>query len=64
SGAVIRLYENSGARVTAHVEFGREASAVELTNLLEEASETLVSASKVVEVPFGPFEIQTLKVLD
>lgn len=64
SGAIIRLYESSGASVTATVTFGRAPSSVTLVNLLEETVETLVVNGNSVEVPFHPFEIQSLRVGD
>ena len=61
TGMVVRLYESQGASVAAHVTVNGARSA-ELTNLLETTIAPLKVGENGVEVDFGPFEIQTVKV--
>jgi alpha-mannosidase len=59
---IVRLYESEHRSVTAEIQFGFPATAAAIVNLLEEHPEPLPVTSNTVRVPFGPFEIKTLRV--
>ncbi|HEX2950884.1 MAG TPA: glycoside hydrolase family 38 C-terminal domain-containing protein [Armatimonadota bacterium] len=59
---ILRLYEMSGAATQATVTFATPVSSVDIVNLLEEQPQALPVKENRVEVPFGPFEVQTLRV--
>ncbi len=61
AGMVVRLYEASGAGVSAHVSVNGATSA-ELTNLMETSLTPLDVKENGIAVDFHPFEIQTVKV--
>ena len=58
---IVRLYESTGATTHAAVQFGSPVSAVSLVNLLEEAARPLPLSGNQVNLTFGPYEIQTLR---
>ena len=62
AAAVVRLYECHGARGRAALRFGWKVSRAAFCNLLEaESGEACVTADGAVEVPYGPFQIVSLK---
>lgn len=61
-GIIVRLYETTGARAHATLQFGEPLKSAQLVNLLEEKPKRLKATGDKVEVDFAPFEIQTIKV--
>ena len=62
-GWILRLYEAHGIDSTVRVQFGLPVRHVVSTNLLEEDPVPAVLDGGMVNVPFKPFEIITLKVI-
>ena len=58
---VLRLYECEGTRTNATVRLSEPVDHAVLTNMLEDARETLDITDGEFTLPFGPFEIKTVK---
>ena len=59
---IIRLFENSNKRTNAEITLGVTPKRVSLVNLMEREVCELPADGNRVNVPFHPFEIQTVKV--
>ncbi len=59
---VLRLYEAHGARGTARVKLGVPFRAARRASLLEDDGEPLAVDGDAIAVPYGPYEIVTVKV--
>ncbi|MBD3177908.1 MAG: alpha-mannosidase [Armatimonadia bacterium] len=60
-GMIVRLHETSGARTQAKVSVAIPFESAALVNLMEEDPVPLAVVDGTVSVPFGPHEIQTLR---
>ena len=58
---VMRLYECEGSRCEAKLSVAENVKRAVITNLLEDEKEEIPVESGVVSLPFGPFEIKTVK---
>ena len=61
-GLVLRLYEAHGGRGVARVRLGVPFTAAARSNLLEDDGEPLAVDGEEIVVPYGPFEIVTVRV--
>jgi alpha-mannosidase len=62
AATVVRLYESVGARVKARVRFSAPISGAEIVSLIEEDPAAIAVTHNCIELEFGPFEIQTIRV--
>lgn len=63
-GIVLRLYESSGGRGRAVLNWPRPFARAMLSNALEADGETLAAEDGRIALSFAPFEIKTIKLLD
>ncbi|MDG0793011.1 alpha-mannosidase [Cohnella ginsengisoli] len=63
-GIVLRLYESSGGRGTAVLNWPRPFARAVLSDALEANGETLAAEDGRIALSFAPFEIKTVKLLD
>jgi alpha-mannosidase len=61
-GMILRFYESAGAPVVSRIVLSREAVTVEETDLMEEHGRRIAVRGRAFTLPFGPFEIRTVKV--
>jgi alpha-mannosidase len=62
-GWLVRLYESSGARVDATLDFGVGVSSVWMSNILEDRLEALPTDGRSCRLSLSPFQIATLRIL-
>jgi len=62
-GMIVRLYETTGGSAKAQMTFGPAVKSAQLVDLMEEHPSALKVKDNAVELAFGPFEIQTVKVM-
>ena len=60
---ILRLYEINNAKTSAQLTFGFDVASVALCDMLEKEIKPLPVQNNTVDLPFGTFEIHTLKVL-
>ncbi|WP_405152622.1 alpha-mannosidase [Paenibacillus sp. FSL K6-0108] len=61
SGTVVRLYESSGSRDTAVLDWKDEEIRVSRVNLLESEIGSVETSKGVIPLSFKPYEVQTIK---
>lgn len=59
---VLRLYECHGARGTARVKMAKPIKSAVLCNILEDDLEAAVLQDGEIEIPYGPFQVVSVKV--
>jgi alpha-mannosidase len=60
---ILRFYECHGSRGKARISLGLPLKSVHLSNILEDSDEAVPHLGGVIELPYTPFQIITLKVL-
>jgi alpha-mannosidase len=60
-GVIVRMYECHGARGRAKLRVGLPFESAALADVLEEAGQAVEQADGVLSVPYGPYQIVTLK---
>jgi alpha-mannosidase len=60
-GLIVRFYEAEGRRGTATLRFAQAPTTVTRTNILEDPGAAVTVDGQTVSVPFGPFQVITLR---
>jgi len=64
NGVIVRLYESQRRRGTGRLQFAFPVQAVWRTNLLEENQEELLVEDRSVIIPYKPYKIITLRIIN